>query len=162
MPLIIITPIIGWSWPALVPIITAAAGYLGFVKLTGDKESDWLRGKLTKEMETLQTVQLPVDEVLTDVVSEEIGREERLNFRKDDIILSFRKDVRGKFIIEVIGPKTKTAKELRELGENFALQLIQLFAHHRITREMDRRGVQVIEETTNENGDIVLKLRKWN
>ncbi|MCX7766715.1 MAG: hypothetical protein N2246_08455, partial [Candidatus Sumerlaeia bacterium] len=154
MPLIIITPIIGWSWPALVPIITAAAGYLGFVKLTGDKESDWLRGKLTKEMETLRTVQLPLDEVITDVVSEEIGREERLNFRKDDIILSFRKDVRGKFIIEVIGPKTKTAKELQELGENFARQLIQLFAHHRIARELDRRGVQVIEETTNENGDI--------
>ena len=160
--MIIITPIIGWSWPALVPIITAAAGYVGFTKLTGDKQSDWLRGKITAEIEALRTVRLPLDEVLTDVVSEELGREERLDFRREDIVLTFRKDIRGKFFVEVTGPRTKTQRELQEVGSVFASQLIQLFAHHRIASELDRRGVQVVEETTAENGDIVLRVRKWN
>ncbi|MCD6385542.1 hypothetical protein J7M23_07155 [Candidatus Sumerlaeota bacterium] len=162
MPIIVITPIIGWSWPALFPLITAAAGYVGFVKLTGDKQSGWLRGKLTREMETLRTVQIPLDEFLTDVVSEEIGREERLDFRREDMVLTFRKDIRGKFFIEVTGPRSRTARELRELGEQFARQLIQLFAHHRIASELDRRGVQVVEESTTETGDIVLRIRRWN
>ncbi len=160
--MIILTPIIGWSWPALLPIVSAAAGYVGFVKLTGDKHGDWLRGKITKELETLRTVQIPLDSMLTDVVSEEVGREERLEFRREDIVLSFRKDARGKFFIEVTGTRTKTRRELETVGTDFASQLIQLFAHHRIASELDRRGVQVVEETTNENGDIVLRTRKWN
>ncbi len=162
MPIIVITPIIGWSWPALLPIISAAAGYVGFVKFTSTDNSAWLKGKIAKEIESLRTVTIPLDEILTDVVSEEIGREERLDFRKEDIVLTFRKDIHGKFFIEVTGARTKTARELRQIGDEFARELIQLFAHNRIARELDRRGVQVVEETTNEDGAIVLRIRKWN
>ena len=162
MPTFIITPIIGWSWPALLPIISAAAGYLGFTKFTGDSENDWLRGKITKELEALRTVQIPLGEAALDVVSEEIGRDERLSFKREDIVLTFRKDTRGKFFVEVTGIKTKTSRELREVGVEFMEQLVQLFAHNRIASELDKRGVQVVDESVNEAGEIILRTRRWN
>jgi len=158
---IIITPILGWSWPALAPIIAAAAGLLGYSKLTGDSAKDWLQGKLNCELENLRTVEIAINEFLADVVAEELGREERLDFEKEDFVLTFRKDVRGKFFIEVTGPRTATRMELKARGEEVARHLIQPFAHHKIARELDRRGVQIVEEEVTEEGDIVLRTRRW-
>jgi hypothetical protein len=158
---IVITPILGWSWPALAPIITAAAGLLGYTKLTGDSAKDWLRGKLNTKIENLRTVEIAIDALLADVVAEELGREERLNFEQEDFVLTFRKDVRGKFFIEVTGPRTATRMELRARGEEFARTLIQQFAHSKIARELDRRGVQIVEEEVTEEGDIILRTRRW-
>lgn len=158
---IIITPVLGWSWPALTPIIMAAAGLLGYSKLTGHSAKDWLRGKLNCKIENLRTVQVPIDEFLTDVVAEELGREECLDFAKEDFVLTFRKDVRGKFFVEVTGPRTASRMELQARGAEFARTLIQQFAHHKIARELDRRGVQIVEEEVTEEGNIVLRTRRW-
>jgi len=131
MPIVIIMPILGWSWVMLSPLVMAAAGALGF-------------------------------QTLTDIVAEELGREERLDFKKGTIILTFRKDARGKFHIEVTGPKSLTMVELLAMGDEFARMIIQQFAHHRIARELDLRGVHIVGEEVDENGDIILHTRKWS
>ena len=47
MALFMITPLLGWSWPSLLPIAIAVASGYGYKKLTGVGEEDWLRGRLT-------------------------------------------------------------------------------------------------------------------
>jgi hypothetical protein len=41
------------------------------------------------------------------------------------------------------------------------MTLVQQFAYNRMAREMEQRGANVVGEEVNENGDIVLKLRRW-
>ena len=162
MPLIVIVPVLGWSWIMLSPLIMAAAGAMGYSTLTGKKMKNWLQKELEHDVRNLKKVSVPLDDMLKDVVAEEIGREERLDFEKGDILLSFRKDARGKFFVEVTGPRTATRYELMALGDEFARKIIQQFAHHKVARELDQRGVQIVGEEITEDGDIILQTRKWN
>ncbi len=161
MPLIVIAPVLGWSWVMLSPLIMAAAGALGYHRLTGKRPKDWLEKQIARDVKNLKKVQIPLDEVVGEVVAEELGREQRLDFQRDDIVITFRKDVHGKFFVEVTGPRTATKLDLLTKGDEFARTIVQQFAHHRIAKELDRRGVHIVAEETNEEGDIVLHTRKW-
>ncbi len=158
----VISPILGWSWPALTPFVIAAAAGMGYKQLTRTDEKGWLRGQLTKEMENLKIVSVPVDELIEDVIGDEVGRDERLIFERDDYRLVFKRDPRGKFFIDVLGPKNIPTKMLREEAEAFAQELIQDFVYNRVMREMEERGINITEETVDdETGDIVLEARRW-
>ena len=159
--LIVLTPTVGWAIPLLWPFLLSTAGAMGYKAYTSQADDAALRGKLTREMNALQIVTLPLDRVIQDVVSDEVGREEVLRFSKDDIVLLFKRDVRGKFAIQVMGPESRTRLELEQIGMEFATTLVQQFAYNRIAQEMERRGANVVSEEVNENGDIVLKLRRW-
>lgn len=159
--IIVVLPTIGWSWPAVLPILTAAAAGLGYKKLTETGSKGWLRGRLNKKLENIRRVTISLDEVLTEVISEDIGNEERISFQRDDILLVFRKDARGKFYIDVSGPKTQTALNMKIRGEEFARELIQKFAYHKMIEQMQQRNAVVVEETETENGDLVIKTRQW-
>lgn len=162
MPIIIITPILGWTWVMLSPLVMATAGALGYKALTGDTLNDWLQKELANELKNLRKVRVPLEEVAADIVAEEMGREERLDFTKNNIVLTFRKDAHGKFFVEVTGPKTLTMPELLNMGDEFARTIVQQFSHHRIARELDMRGVHIVGEEVAENGDIIIQTRKWN
>lgn len=162
MPLIVIAPVLGWSFVILSPLIMATAGALGYSALTGKKLNHWLQKELTDNIKNFRKVKLPLEDFVTDVVSEEIGREERLDFKKDNIVLTFRKDALGKFFIEITGPRKNSALELRTMGDEFARNIIQQFSHHKIAKELDQRGVHIVGEEVNDNGDIILHTRKWS
>jgi len=105
---------------------------------------------------------VPIDELIADVVGDELGRDERLIFEKDDFRLIFRRDTRGKFFVDVLGPKTTSASRLRSEAMAFASELAQEFVYNRVVREMEARGLNVVtEKVEEESGDIVLELRKW-
>lgn len=145
-------------WPALL----SAAGALGYKHFTSTADDAPLRGKLTEQLSHQKIVKLSLDQVVKDLVSEEVGREEVLRFVKDEITVIFKRDIRGKFTIEVMGPDRLTKLDLERLGNEFAATLVQQFAYNRMAAEMERRGANVVSEEVNEQGDIVLKLRRWS
>jgi hypothetical protein len=158
----VISPLLGWTWPSLVPLAIAAAAGLGYKQLTRTDEKGWARGKLTREMENLRIVSVPVDELVADVVAEEVGRDERLIFERDDYRLIFRRDPRGKFFTDVMGPKITPAQTLRNEALAFAQELVQEFVYNRVMREMEERGINIVEESVDtESGDIILEARRW-
>jgi len=160
--IVTITPIVGWSWPALVPIASAVAGYIGFVKLTGRDSKSRLMGRITQQMKNRKVVSVPLYQYIKDVVAEEMDREERLEFKKDNIILIFRKDARGHFYVEVEGPISSTRRELIKIADAFAKNIIQQFAYNKVVKELTLRGVNVVEEEINEKGEIIIQTRKWD
>jgi hypothetical protein len=158
----VITPLMGWTWPSLIPIALTAAATYGYKKLTDINEDAWLRGRVTREMEALRRVTVPVDELVADLVGEEVGRDDRLIFGREDIRLIFRRDPRGKFFVDVLGPREQPAALLRREAMQFARELVQEFAYNRLVREMEARGLNIVEESVDaETGDIVLTGRKW-
>jgi len=162
MPLIVIAPVLGWSFVVLSPLIMAAAGALGYSTLTGKKLNDWLQKELVENLKNYRKVTVPLEDYIKEIAAEEIGREERLDFRKNDIVLTFRKDALGKLYVEVTGPRVIPSAELTTMGDEFARNIIQQFARHKIARELDQRGVNIVGEEVNEEGDIILHTRKWS
>lgn len=157
----IMSPICGWNLPLLTPILIATAGALGYRHLTALPARRRMQSQLEKQLQNRRTIELQLEEYLKGVVSEQLDYEEAIQFEKEDLVLTFGHDARGRFFIRVTGPKDRTTAELRYLGEEFALAVIQQFAYNRIAKELDRRGVHVVEETTDEEGNIILRTRRW-
>jgi hypothetical protein len=134
----IVTNALGWSFPALVPIVTAAAGLLGYQQIPNLPQSSRLRGRLNPRLANLRMIEIPIDR--TEVISERLGREQELIFQKEDLLLVFRRDERGRFSIRLIGPKKMT---------------------QRITEELERRGISIAEVRVNERGEQEIISRKW-
>ncbi len=164
--IISITPLVGWSLPALIPIVTAVAGYMGFSKIMSADKTGWLQGNITRKIKAHQhkrrSVKVPIHQYIKDIVSPEIGREERLEFVKEDLLLIFRKDTRGQFFIEIEGPATYTSQELKMMIDEFSKGIIQQFAYNKIVKELELRGMNIIDESLNERGEIILQTRKWD
>jgi hypothetical protein len=156
----VLTPVVGWTWPALAPILGATAAAMGYKMLT-DPANPLLRGKLTKQLESMRRVNLPLDSILTDLIAEDLGHEERMQFQHEEIVLVFRKDARGKFFVEVSGPRRCTATELQVRAEDFAREIVKKFAYHKMVEQIERRGATVVEEGVEEDGRIVVKARQW-
>lgn len=157
-----LTPTVGWATPLVWPIVFAVAGAMGYKQLTSTADDAALRGDLNRELNELKTTKLPLDSVVKDMLAEDIGREQVLRFTKGEVILVFKKDARGKFSVEVSGPDSMTKRELEATGLEFAQNVVQQFAYNKMATEMERRGANIIGEEVNENGDIVLKLRRWD
>lgn len=160
--LIVLTPLIGWSWPALSPILMSTAAALGYGAATSaPNKSQFLTGKLTRQLNAIKRVSISLDSMLTDVIAEDLGSEERVEFRKGDFLLVFRKDARGKFHVDVSGPSDQTARALREKGEEFASEVIRRFAYHKVVEQIERRGATIVEEEKLPDGSIRLHNRQW-
>jgi hypothetical protein len=61
-----------------------------------------------------------------------------------------------------MAPKTMPMRELELRAQAFAAEIAQRFALSRIAVEMEKRGATAIEEELQENGDIVIKMRRWD
>jgi len=156
-----LTPVLGWSWPALTPILVATAGSLGYGLITTGMKGKRGLTKLDQRLLERRMVELKLDEFVKDVVAEQVGYDEELHFQKEDILVTFGHDARGRFFIRVTGPKHRSAADLKMAGEEFARSIIQQFVYNRLATELDRRGVQVVEETVDEEGNMVLQTRRW-
>lgn len=157
----VITPIIGASLPALTPIIFAAAAALGYKALLEMPEGDAINRELRRRIHEEQDVELRLEDSVLEAMDLEVKRAESLFFQKEGFVLVVAKDERGKLRIKVTGPKARSSKELRAAGEEFAAELAQLYAQHRAVEELTRLNAEVIEEQVNDQGEIVLKIRRW-
>lgn len=157
-----LTPSVGWAVPLVWPLALAVAGALGYKACTSVDDGALLRGDINHELNNLRTVQLPLENMVKQMVADEVGREQVLRFKRDKTVLVLKRNSRGHFAIEVSGPRAMTAHSLQVAGMEFAQELVQQFACNRMARELERKGAHVVGEEVNENGDIVLKLRRWD
>ena len=160
--IIVVIPTIGWAWPALWPLAIAAGAALGYKAMSEQRADSWIRNRLASKLDAIRRVSVPIDAVLADVIAEDLGAEERLAFERDDFLLVFRKDARGKFFVEVSGPRECTALNLKIRGEEFAREVAQRFAAHKMTELMERRGAVILTEEVKEQGKIELTGREWH
>lgn len=161
MAIIVLTPIVGLSFPALAPLILAAAGALGYKALTDMKDGGDLNEHLRHEIEQVNTVTIEVPALIRET-GRDLRVEKSISFRKGDIILTLRRDERGSLRIEVRGPKEASRAHLRKLGETFAHEVAQQYAYNRAVEEIGRLNADVVEEERLENGEIRLRFRRWS
>lgn len=161
IPVIIsIAPVVGFSWPALAPLILLGAGSLGLKQVLDTQDNSETSMEIRRRLLQENSVSLPISEILSEAVLEEVRRGDALIFEKGQILLNVSRDERNRLRVTATGPKTIPKREIEAAGREFAREIAQLFAQSRIVDQLSRLNFDVVEDSVNEHKEIVLKVRR--
>jgi hypothetical protein len=150
----ILAPVVIAAWPAFSAAVVAAAASLGYQVVSTINEPMAVaddRGKTN-------TVQLEIER--SEVVTSQLGREQRMVVTRNGVTVTFSRDARGKAALCVTG-SGQSKEELRAIGEELSKSVVQQYVYQKLMDEMRKRGFNVVEEEVNEDSSIRLKVRHW-
>ena len=96
----------------------------------------------------------------SEVVTSQLGRDQRMSVTREGVTVTFSRDARGKAALCVTGSGQDDAT-LRALGEELSRAVVQQYVYQKLMDEMRSRGFVVVEQETNEDRSIRLKVRHW-
>jgi hypothetical protein len=152
----ILTPVVIAAWPAFSAAVVAAATSLGYQVAS---ETATLKNNAGPSQKGSRNIQLEIEN--SEVVTNQLGRDQRIVVTKDGITITFSRDARGKASLCVSG-EGHDKEELKVLGEELSQAVVQQYVYQKLMDEMRARGFNVIEEETNADRSIHLKVRHWD
>lgn len=151
---LVLVPVVIAAWPAFSAAVVAAAASLGYH--VSKEAAHQVRGpKAAKEASTVN-----IEIARSEVVTDQLGRDQRLSVTREGVTVVFSRDARGKASLCVTGTG-QTAEELRALGEELSQAVVQQYVYQKLTDEMRARGFVVVEEEKTAERAIHLKVRHW-
>src|SRR5208283_1728499 len=93
----ILTPVVIASWPAFSAAVTAAATSLGYAIV-----NQGLQQEQTDAVAQTGKVTLEIDQ--SEIVTNQLGRDQRIKVTRGGVTVTFSRDARGKASICVTGP----------------------------------------------------------
>lgn len=159
---IALVPIVGWSWPAIAPLMLIGAGAIGFKAVLDSKEKGELDEALKHKLRTETSTTVSVEDAVRDAVEDEVKRGETLYFRRDDLVLAVIKDERGRIRIEATGPKGTSKRELEKVARELAGQVAQMFAQNKLLEQLERLNFDVKSAEVMPDGEIRIQASRWN
>ncbi|HEX3626225.1 MAG TPA: DUF1257 domain-containing protein [Verrucomicrobiae bacterium] len=152
----ILTPVVIAAWPAFSAAVVAAATSLGYQVAT---EASNAKRIATTTQNPAGKVQLEIEN--SEVVTNQLGRDQRIVVTKDGVTITFSRDARGKASLCVTG-QGHDKEELKALGQELSQAVVQQYVYQKLMDEMRARGFNVIQEETNADRSIHLKVRHWD
>jgi hypothetical protein len=151
---LVLVPVVIAAWPAFSAAVVAAATSLGYhVASEAVKQ-----GHLAAAPKQTGAVNLEI--ARSEVVTNQLGRDQRISVTREGITVTFSRDARGKATLCVTG-QGQDAETLRILGTELSQAVVQQYVYQKITDEMRARGFVVVEEETTQDRAIRLKVRHW-
>jgi hypothetical protein len=150
-----LTPVVIAAWPAFSAAVVAAATSLGYQvasEVSADRKAAAVAPKNTNKVE------LEVEN--SEVVTNQLGREQRIAVTREGVTITFSRDARGKAALCVTG-EGRSKDELRAMGEELSQCVVQQYVYQKLMGEMRSRGFNVVEEETGADRSIRLKVRHW-
>jgi hypothetical protein len=150
----ILTPVVIMAWPAFSAAVVAAAASLGYqvaAEVNNQRAANIGR-------QTGTAVQLEIER--SEVVTNQLGRDQRIAVSRDGVTVTFSRDARGKASLCVTG-NGQDNETLRALGEELSQAVVQQYVYQKLMDEMRSRGFNVVEEEVSEDRSIRLKVRHW-
>jgi hypothetical protein len=149
----ILAPVVIASWPAFTAAIMAAAASLGYQVVS---EGAALGEVAQVKGETQVSLEIPQSQVVT----ETLGRQQTRCVTRDGVTVTFARDARGKATLCVTGTN-QTDDTLRALGEELSNTVVQQYVYQKLLDEMRAKGFVVVQEETEADRSIHLKIRHW-
>jgi hypothetical protein len=150
----ILTPVVIMAWPAFSAAVVAAASSLGYqvaAEVNNQNPGESLRKQSS-------AVQLEIER--SEVVTNQLGRDQRMAVSREGVTVTFSRAARGKASLCVTG-NGQSSETLRALGEELSQAVVQQYVYQKLVDEMRSRGFNVVEEEVNEDRSIRLKVRHW-
>ena len=151
----ILAPVVVAAWPAFSSAVVAAAGSMGYI-VAEEAVSQFLG--TTEGPKRKATVDLEVPN--SRIVTNQLGRDQRISVSRDGITVTFSRDERGKAGLCVLG-NGQSEEELRKAGDELSRRVVQQYVYQRLMQEMQSRGYAVVEESTDVNQAIHMRIRHW-
>lgn len=151
----ILTPVVIAAWPAFSAAVVAAATSLGYQVVSETAK----HGRITVAHNESNEINLEIEQ--SELVTNQLGRDQRLTVIREGVTVTFSRDARGKASLCVTG-SGQSADELRALGQELSQRVVQQYVYQKLMDEIRARGFVVVEEETDENRAIRLKVRHWD
>jgi len=151
----ILAPVVVAAWPAFSAAVVAAAGSMGYV-VSSEAVSELLGSSQARACPATVTLDIPQSEIVTG----QLGRDQRISVSRDGITVTFSRDERGRAGLCVIG-SGQNETELRAAGEELSQKVVQQYVYQRLMQEVQSRGYTVVEENADVHGAIRMRVRHW-
>ena len=149
--ILVVTPIIIASWPAITAAVSAAISVAGFTVVQQ-------AASLTANQTARSREIIDIEE--SEILDASVGTDEVLVVEKDGVRATFRRDARGGLQICMEGDHVSKAK-LRSMGEELLGKVTQQYAYHRIVTELKNRNMTIVDEHMTETESVKIRIRNW-
>ena len=147
----VLTPLVIAAWPQFSAAVVAAAASLGYAVSTG-------LPKETSASRNARRVDLQIEQ--SELVTDRLARDQRITVTREGVTVTFTRDARGKASLCVTGQGQSDAA-LRALGEELSQRVVQQYVYQKLMDEIRARRFVVVEEQTDANQAIRIKVRHW-
>jgi len=151
----ILTPVVIAAWPAFSAAVVAAATSLGYQVVSETAK----HSRTAVAQNETKAINLEIEQ--SELVTNQLARDQRLTVMREGVTVVFSRDARGKASLCVTG-SGQSADELRALGQELSRRVVQQYVYQKLMDEIRARGFLVVEEETDENRAIRLKVRHWD
>jgi hypothetical protein len=150
-----LTPVVIAAWPAFSAAVAAAATSLGYQVVSETAK----HSRTTVVQNQSNAINLEIEQ--SELVTSQLARDQCLTVTRDGVTVVFSRDARGKASLCVSGTGHRD-EELRGLGQELSHRVVQQYVYQKLMDEMRTRGFVVVEEATDANRAIRLKVRHWD
>ncbi len=150
---LVLTPVIIGSWPAITAAVAGAAAAMGLVA----------KGQIQDELKETQAAKVTRVEMELEnsqVVAENLAAGKEMVFTKGAIQIHVTRDERGRCRICAEG-KGFAEAELKQVAEEFSGKVTQAFIYNRVKTELKNKGFQVVNEEVTEDQTVRIHVRHW-
>jgi hypothetical protein len=151
----ILTPVVIAAWPAFSAAVVAAATSLGYSVV----EETAQRLKKSERPST-EATRVDLEIAQSELVTDKLARDRQIAVTRDGVTVTFSRDARGKAALCVTG-SGQDETTLRALGEELSRRVVQQYVYQRLVDEIRARKFLVVEEATDAQQAIRLKVRHW-
>ena len=150
----ILTPVVIAAWPAFSAAVVAAATSLGYTVA----EQLAHQGGTAAPRSKTPAVNLEIPQ--SELVTGQLGRDQKISVTREGVTVAFSRDARGRAALCVTG-SGQSDEVLRVLGEELSKRVVQKYVYQRLIEEMRARRFVIVEEETDSQQAIRLKVRHW-
>ncbi len=151
---LILTPVIISSWPAITAAVAGAATALGFVMQKTTQEV--MAGVQTQE--EVQNVEVELAD--SEVLAQSLATNQQIVLTKGDIKIVVERDARGRCKVCASG-KGHSKAELKQVAEEFTQKLTQCFVYNKVMKELKGKNFQIVNEEVAQDQSIRINVRRW-
>ncbi len=146
--ILVLTPLVVSSWPAITAAVAGAATAMGF-SVAGQTLAE-------PRASRKKTVETEIEH--SEIVAEAMAPGQKIVIQKDDVSIAIGLDERGACTVCVTGTR-QSDHELRAMGEEVAGRVVQQFAYHKLMTELKQRNYSIVEEQMLADQSIQVRVR---
>ena len=149
---LVVTPLVIGSWPAISAAVAAAIGSMGFAMAqgAGNRHGVQTQGKTRAEIEVEDS------EILEDAA----GIDQEIVVEKDGVRATFSRDARGALRV-CMESEGYSKPALKKIGEELIGRVTQQYVYHKIVSELQERNMAIVGEEVGEDRTIKIQVRNW-
>ncbi len=149
---IVVTPILIASWPAITAAISATIGTMGFAAVRNSQI------EIDRELAENARAEIEVED--SEILADAAGSGQELVVERDGLRARFSRDARGALKVCMEG-KGYSKAELRRVGEELVGRVTQQYVYHRVVTELKQRNMAIVDEQLSEDQTVKIRVRNW-